>query len=161
MFAGNFPPRGWALCDGTLLAIASNTALFSVLGTTYGGDGQISFALPDLRGRVPMHPGTGPGLPPRTLGESGGRDSVTLTLNNLPAHSHSLNCANADAKSNSPVDKLPGVAENLSYSESSPNAQMNRLAIGTAGGSQPVSTVPPFQCVNYIIATQGVFPSRE
>src|SRR5690606_37421738 len=152
MFAGNFAPRGWALCDGQLLPIAQNSALFSILGTTYGGNGQTTFALPDLRGRMPVHPGNGPGLTPRTLGERSGQESVTLTINQMPAHNHTLNVVNNDSKSAQVPNNLLGNAQTEIYSSGSPDAQMNPAAIGVAGGSQPVQTMSPFQCINFIIA---------
>ena len=161
MFAGNFAPRGWALCDGQLLPIAQNSALFSILGTTYGGNGQTTFALPDLRGRMPVHPGNGPGLTPRTLGERSGQESVTLTINQMPAHNHTLNVVNNDSKSAQVPNNLLGNAQTEIYSSGSPDAQMNPAAIGVAGGSQPVQTMSPFQCINFIIALQGIYPSRE
>lgn len=161
MFAGNFAPRGWALCDGTLLAISQNSALFSILGTTYGGNGQTTFALPDLRGRVAVHPGNGPGLTPRTLGESSGTESVTLLANQLPPHNHTLNVVNDDSKSGTAANNLLGNAQTEVYSGESPNAQMNPAAIGVTGGGQPLPIMQPFQCVNFIIALEGVYPSRS
>lgn len=150
LFAGNFAPRGWAFCDGQLMSIAQNTALFSILGTTYGGDGQTTFALPDLRGRAPIHPGNGPGLTPRALGESSGSESVTLTVGQIPAHNHVVQSApeaNGDPSANifaAATDEKAGQA-----------------ATGVAGGSQPHDNMQPFLALNYIIALQGVFPSRS
>lgn len=161
MFGGNFAPRGWALCDGQLLPIAQNTALFSILGTTYGGDGKTTFALPDLRGRVPMHPGHGPGLSARRLGEKGGAESVTLTISNLPSHNHTLNVVDDDAKSLTPAGNLLGNAQTQVYSSAAPSGQAGAQAISNTGGGVPVSNVQPFECVNYIIALEGIFPSRN
>jgi microcystin-dependent protein len=161
MFAGNFAPRGWALCDGQLLPIAANQALFSILGTTYGGDGKTTFALPDLRGRVAIHPGQGPGLTPRRLGEKAGTETVSMTVNNLPPHNPAMNVVNGDAKAATPAGNLPGNAQTQLYSSGQPSAQMNAQAIGNTGEGQPVPVVQPFECVNYIIALQGIFPSRE
>lgn len=160
MFAGDFAPEGWALCNGQLLSIASNTALFSILGTTYGGDGKTTFALPDLRGRVPMHPGKGPGLTPRQLGESAGAEAVSLTVNNLPAHNHTLNVFGGSAKSGTAAGNLLGNAQTEVYSSENPSKTMNPAAVGKTGEGQPVSVVQPFQCVNYVIALEGIFPSR-
>jgi microcystin-dependent protein len=166
MFAGNFAPRGWALCDGQLMAISQNTALFSILGTTYGGNGQTTFALPDLRGRVPMHPGQGPALPPHAygLGESSGAQSVTLLSNQLPAHTHLLNCSSTGGNQPSPAGNFPAVEStgtSSNYSSNPPDGTMHPQTIGLAGGNQPVSIVQPYLCVNFIIALQGIFPSRN
>jgi microcystin-dependent protein len=164
MFAGNFAPRGWAFCNGQLLAISQNTALFSILGTTYGGNGQTTFALPDLRGRVPMHPGQGPGLSSRTLGELSGSENVTLLNNNMPIHSHLLNCAATGGTQPSPGGGFPAVEStgtSSNYSSAADGSTMNPAVIGTAGGSQPFSIVQPYLCVNFIIALQGIFPSRN
>jgi microcystin-dependent protein len=158
-FGGNFAPRGWAFCDGQLLPISQNSALFSILGTTYGGDGQTTFALPDLRGRVAIHPGTGPGLRPYTLGEKGGQESVTLTVNNMPSHNHSFSGISGDAKAETPAGNILGNA--TIYSGGTPNAPLNAAVIGNAGGSQPFSVQQPYQCVNFIIALTGIYPSRE
>lgn len=163
MFAGNFAPRGWALCDGQLLAISSNTALFSILGTTYGGDGRTTFALPDLRGRFPMHPGTGPGLSLRRLGERGGSETSTLTVNNLPSHTHAatLHASGNPADTANPAAANLGVAE--AYSMQAPSVDLAADAITTAntGGGQNFDNMPPFNNINFIIALQGVFPSRN
>ncbi len=161
MFAGNFAPRGWAFCEGQLLPISQNTALYSLLGTTYGGDGKTTFALPDLRGRVPMHPGHGPGLTPRRLGEQGGAETVTLTTNNLPAHNHALNIHNGDSKITTAAGNLLGNAQTQVYSDEAASGQLSPAAVGSTGGSQPVSIMQPFNCVNYIIALEGVYPSRS
>ncbi len=167
MFGGNFAPRGWALCDGQLLAISQYSALFSILGTTYGGDGRTTFALPDLRGRVSMHPGNGPGLSSRRLGERAGTEAHTLTLNQLPSHTHTLNATTAPGTRSSPSDALLST-----YGTSAPpsgpysagtttDTTMHPGAVGNTGSGQSVSNIQPYQCVNYIIALQGVFPSRN
>lgn len=161
MFAGNFVPRGWALCDGQLLPISQHTALFSILGTTYGGDGKTTFALPDLRGRVAMHPGHGPGLSQRRLGEQGGVESATLTVANLPPHNHAFNVHAGDAKSPTAAGNLLGNAQTEVYSGEGPSGQLNAAAVANTGGGQPVALVQPFTCVNYIIALEGVYPSRN
>ncbi|AAZ27710.1 hypothetical protein CPS_4424 [Colwellia psychrerythraea 34H] len=172
MFGGNFAPRGWALCDGQLLSISSNTALFSILGTTYGGDGRTSFGLPDLRGRVAMHNGNGPGLSSRRLGEKSGTESNTLAQGNLPAHNHSVaalaKCKGGAGNANTAVGNVwsndAGVSS-ATYSNADADADMAAAAINVQeadiGNSQPVNNVQPFQVVNYIIALQGVFPSRN
>lgn len=159
-FGGNFAPRGWALCDGQLLPISSNSALFSILGTTYGGDGKSTFALPDLRGRVAMQPGTGPGLSARQLGQKGGAETVTLTVNQMPGHNHALNALADDARVATVANNTLAQDQNI-YSSSAPNAAMNAACIGNTGGSQPFGVVQPFLCVNFIIALQGLFPSRN
>jgi len=163
MFAGNFAPRGWALCNGQLLSIAQNTALFSILGTTYGGDGVSNFALPDLRGRVPIHPGQGPGLSPYVEGQRGGAESATLTSNQLPAHSHPVNCSNTTASrgGTTPVGNVLAVTNSAEIYSATPNAQMSPQMIGNTGGNQPVAVVQPYLSVNFIIALQGIFPSRN
>jgi microcystin-dependent protein len=159
-FAGNFAPRGWMLCDGTLLAISQNAALFSILGTTYGGDGVTTFALPDLRGRVCIHVGQGPGLSPYSLGESGGTENVTLLVNNMPAHSHSYNAAETGDGVGAPNGNALGKTPANIYTTNPPNVAMNALAIGSTGGSQPFSVRQPYLAINWLIATEGVYPSR-
>lgn len=161
IFTGNFPPRGWAFCNGQILPISQNTALFSLLGTTYGGDGKSTFALPDLRDRFPMHPGQGPGLTPRSLGEQGGAASVTLTAAELPAHSHTLNAATG-AAGGAPEGQLPGkpAAANIYGGTSNPTT-MASAALQPAGGTQAHENRQPYLAVNFIIALQGIFPPRS
>jgi microcystin-dependent protein len=159
-FGGNFAPRGWALCNGQLMSIAQNSALFSILGTTYGGDGVTTFGLPDLRGRLPMGWGNGPGLTPRQIGETAGAESVTLTINNMPAHNHTLACNNNAANVENPEGNVPANTQAGTWSKDGPNATMNAQAIGAAGGNQPVGIEPPFQCITWMIALEGVYPSR-
>ncbi len=163
MFAGNFAPQGWALCNGQLLPIQQNTALFSILGSTYGGDGRTTFALPDLRGRVPVHPGQGPGLSPYVEGQAGGTEAVTLTVSQLPAHSHPVNCSNTAASRGgaTPVGSVPAVTNGADVYSTTPNAQMLPQMIGIAGGSQPAPIVQPYLGINFIIALVGIFPSRS
>ncbi|MCO4772607.1 MAG: phage tail protein [Deltaproteobacteria bacterium] len=158
MFAGNFAPRGWALCDGQLLAVSSNTSLFAILGTTYGGDGRVTFGLPDLRGRFAMHPGNGPGLSARQLGEAGGDERVTLNESQLPSHSHQV-AQHAHPEPVSDVfEAAPGTGDE---SEALPTTASTQVSTSNTGGGQPVQTMPPFRTVNYIICTQGSFPSRQ
>jgi microcystin-dependent protein len=166
LFAGNFPPRNWAFCDGQLLSIAQNTALFSILGTNYGGNGQTTFALPDLRGRVPMHTGssTGPGLSPHSLGEVSGAENITLISSQMPAHSHFVNGVASGGNQSSPAGNLPAIEStgtSLDYSNAATNATMNAGMIGIAGGNQPHSNMQPYSCVNFIICLYGIFPSRN
>lgn len=166
MFAGNFAPRGWALCDGQLLAIAQNQALFSILGTTYGGDGRTTFALPDLRGRVAVHPGNGPGLSPYRLGQKGGSETTTLTVNNLPPHNHSVSVSNPvnddEATSDDPTGNYPAVSGENMYTETT-NAEgaVPNVTVDNTGGGQAFNNISPYATVNYIICLQGIFPSRN
>ncbi len=163
IFAGNFPPQGWAFCDGQLLSIAQNTALFSLLGTTYGGDGQTTFALPDLRGRVPIHMGQGPGLSNYLIGETAGTESITLTINNIPQHNHSLNATSEPGSSSDPTGAYLGNTGALDreYNTSGTIVQMNSNVVGLKGGSQPFGIVQPFLTLNFVIALQGIYPSRN
>ncbi|MFN2537169.1 MAG: phage tail protein [Mycobacteriales bacterium] len=158
MFGGNFAPRGWALCNGQLLPIAQNTALFSLLGTTYGGNGQTTFALPDLRGRVPLHPGQGPGLSSHSLGEAGGTETHTLSINELPVHDHGLPGFSGRQTTNVPTGAVPAHGGNYAAA-SSANVAMGRSA--ATGGAQPFSIVQPYLGVNFIIALEGIYPSRN
>ena len=161
MFGGNFAPRGWALCDGQLLDINSNSALFSILGTTYGGDGRTTFGLPELRGRVPIHAGTGPGLSSRRLGEKSGSENVTLTEPQLPPNSHRIGVTDEDGNTNEANGNVLANTVNNNYYTGDPAAGKTLGGVSPTGGGNPVSIVQPFQCVNYIIALVGVFPSRN
>lgn len=167
MFGGNFAPRGWAFCNGQILSIAQNTALFSLLGTTYGGNGQTTFALPDLRGRVPISAGQGPGLANYNLGQVSGAETATLLVQNMPAHTHGVNAASATPTPalSSPAGNLlgpPGRGGPAIYSPTGPSpAQMHASMIASSGGSQPFSIVQPYLVVNFIIALQGIYPSRN
>ncbi len=162
MFAGNFAPRDWAFCDGQLLAISQNDALFSLLGTTYGGDGQTTFGLPDLRGRVPLHEGTGPGLSERQLGSKGGAETETLTVNELASHTHDFRASTAAATGAAPQGNVlaEGVGVNF-YKSADQDEAMAPGAVATTGGSQPHSNLMPTLCVNFIIALFGIYPSRQ
>ncbi len=162
MFAGNFPPRNWAFCDGQLLAISANTALFSLLGTTYGGDGRTTFALPDLRGRVPIHEGQGPGLSNYLIGQRGGLENVTLNANELPSHTHTANGNTANGSTPNPQNNTWAAQPSLlQYSPPGTAAAMKSTAIENTGGSQPHNNIIPFQAVNYVIALFGIYPSRN
>jgi microcystin-dependent protein len=162
MFGGNFAPQGWALCNGQLMAITQNTALFSLLGTNFGGDGRTTFGLPDLRGRAPIHMGQGGGLTERPIGSSGGHEAVALIVQNCPAHSHTANGAGG-ATQPSPVGAVWSTDPNgntAAYSTSA-NGVMAPGAIGTTGAGQPHENMQPYLAVNYIIALTGVFPPRN
>lgn len=161
MFAGNFAPRGWAFCNGQLLPIAQNSALFSILGTTYGGNGTTTFALPDLRGRGPIHFGQGPGISNHNIGENGGRESVSLTVNQLPPHNHALAVSQDSGKVTDPAGNVLAISGTPVYSPEQPNHQMNPAAIGATGEGQPVPVMQPYLTINFVIALQGVYPSRE
>ena len=154
----NFAPRGWALCNGQILSIAQNTALFSLLGTTYGGNGQTTFALPDLRGRVPVSAGQGPGLSNYNLGEVAGVESVTLNMNQMPAHTHTIACNSGDPNDSSPANTVPSGGG--SYNTAA-NATMSQGTASVAGGSQPHENRHPYLVLNWIIALEGIFPSRN
>jgi len=155
----NFAPRGWAFCQGQVLPIAQNTALFSLLGTTYGGNGQTTFALPDLRGRVAMSPGQGPGLSNYDLGQVGGTEVVTLTQVQMPAHNHIASASNGAATGGRPGNAVPSGGG--AYASSSDGTTMNPTFIGNAGGSQPHENRQPYLILNYIIALEGIFPARN
>lgn len=163
MFGGNFAPSGWALCNGQLIPIAQNTALFSILGTTYGGNGLTTFALPDLRQRMPLHAGSGPGLTPRDLGEQGGEQAVTLTPMQMPSHSHAMTASNAIASVQSPANAMLAKPVTLSAPYHDPAAVAPSPAgpLGTAGAAAPHNNLQPCLVVNFIIALTGVFPPRN
>jgi microcystin-dependent protein len=165
IFAGNFAPRGWQLCNGQLLAIASNTALFSLLGTTYGGNGTSTFALPNLQGMAPMHWGSGPGLTPRVLGETGGEANVTLLANQVPTHRHTYNAGSGSKGENNTVanevncDEASG--SKLIYATTTDNSTMAPGMITPTAASLPHQNMQPFLGLSFIIATQGVYPPRS
>lgn len=161
MFAGNFAPRGWALCDGQLLAVSQNDALFSLLGTIYGGDGQTTFGLPDCRGRIPLHAGHGPGLSERRLGAKGGVEKVTLSINQLPSHTHGVNATPEGASSNSPEGALVADSPSVDlFTESAPSENLSPNAVTSVGGSQSHTNLMPYLCVHFIIALVGIYPSQ-
>lgn len=157
IFAGNFAPAGWMFCDGQLLPISENETLFNLIGTTYGGDGQNTFALPDLRGRIPIHMGNG-----FTLAESGGTETVTLTVSQIPAHSHVPLCNSAAGSSDTPSNNFWAAATGATnYDNSAPGLAMAPATIGSAGGSQPHDNMVPFLGLNFIISLFGIFPSQS
>ncbi|MFT6864746.1 MAG: microcystin-dependent protein [Akkermansiaceae bacterium] len=160
-FGFNFAPRGWAKCDGQLLSINSNTALFSLLGTTYGGDGRTTFGLPDLRGRLPMNMGTGPGLSSRNLGQRGGQEDHTLTVNEIPNHSHGQSVTSEVGNQASPVGAVPATANDGESNYSTNVANLTTSDTTNIGGSQSHNNMPPFLVINFSIALQGIFPSRS
>jgi microcystin-dependent protein len=156
----NFAPRGWAFCDGQILPIAQNTALFSLLGTTYGGDGKSNFALPNLQGAAPMQWGNGPGLTSRQLGETGGTETVTLLATEVPGHGHTLTASGDDATTLSPVGAAPALASVSQYRPDS-DTVMAPTALAPVGSGQPHNNMQPYLTLNFIIALQGVFPPRQ
>jgi len=173
-FAGNFAPRGWAFCQGQILAIAPNTALFSILGTTYGGNGQTTFALPDLRGRVPMGSGQGPGLTPRTIGEMAGTETVTLITNQIPQHFHPVSepavtslgttdvpSATVILSASPKTGSGPNATALKTYSTAASDVTLKPFNSGVAGGSQPHENIQPYLVLNYTIAIEGLYPSRN
>jgi microcystin-dependent protein len=165
MFAGNFAPTGWALCNGQLMPISQNTALFSLLGTSYGGDGRVTFGLPNLMGSVPMQQGQGPGLSARSLGETGGVPDVTLVTSEMAGHTHTVNAVDASGDVTTPnqalwASALLGRVGTNMYSSAAPNQLMNPTSTGITGGGQPHNNMPPYLCVSFIIALQGIYPSR-
>jgi microcystin-dependent protein len=169
MFAGNFNPNGWSFCDGQLLPISENETLFQLIGTTYGGDGESTFALPDLRGRIPLHMGNGPDGVNYQLAEKAGAEEVTLTTQQIPVHTHGMFCFSdaSGAPTSNPQSAVPGVADITQYNNLSvapntaPNAQLGTPGFNSdpTGGSQPHENRMPFLCINYIISLFGLFPS--
>lgn len=158
----NFAPQGWAFCNGQILSISQNTALFSLLGTTYGGNGQTTFALPNLQSRVPMHFGQGPGLSPRTQGESAGSENITLLSTQMPAHNHIINGVSEQGDISNPQNAVLAISDNggNQYSTNNPNTTMKPQAVSVAGGNQPHDNMQPYLVVNFIIALEGIYPSR-
>ena len=163
IFPFNFAPRGWAFCDGQLMPISQNTALFSLLGTTYGGNGTSTFALPDLQGSVPVHPGQGPGLSLHDLGEQGGSETVTLLESEIPAHTHALAASAAAGVARSPSGELfanQSGGVNSYAALAAPTALLAAAACGVAGGGQPHNNLAPYLTLNFCIALQGFYPPR-
>jgi len=162
IFAGNFAPRTWAFCNGQLLPIAQNSALFSLIGTTYGGDGRTTTALPNLQGRAPMHPGNGPGLTSRRLGERGGQALVTLSENQIPSHNHALSGTDAFANTPSPASaRFSDSSPNKNYSAPDDGEQLDSSAMANTGAGQAHNNMQPFQGLNFIICLAGLYPSRS
>ena len=170
IFACNFAPTGWAMCNGQLLSISQNTALFSLLGTTYGGDGKSTFALPNLQGSVPVDFGQGPGLSLYDLGQASGSETVTLLQSEMPLHPHSLNAVNSNAGTANPANAVlakgnydTGTQSGAVayYTTDAPNVQMNALAVGMQGNGLPHNNTMPYQVLNFCIALQGIFPPRS
>lgn len=169
MFAGNFNPNGWMFCEGQLLPISENETLFQLIGTTYGGDGESTFALPDLRGRIPLHFGTGPDGTTYQMAEMAGTEEVTLTTQQIPIHTHAMFCFSdaSGAPTSNPQSAVPGVADITQYNDltvapnNAPNAQLGTPGFNSAltGGSQPHTNFAPYLCINYIISLFGIFPS--
>jgi microcystin-dependent protein len=159
----NFAPTGWALCNGQLLPLSQNTALFSLLGTFYGGDGKVTFALPDLQGMAPIHQGQGPGLSEYVVGESAGVQAITLLQSEIPIHNHSAFARNdpAELQAPAPDRAFARTTNGFAYSPANPNVNLSPQALAVAGGSQPHNNMQPFLVMNYIIALQGVFPARS
>lgn len=162
MFAGNFAPRGWAFCDGQLLAVTQNDALFSLFGTIYGGDGRTTFGLPDLRGRIPIHAGDGPGLSPRRLGAKAGAETVTVTTNQLPSHTHQAHGASAIGTDPNPGGTVVASSSVMQpYYVGAATQPMASTSITSVGGSRDHTNIQPFLCVNFIVALFGIYPSRQ
>jgi microcystin-dependent protein len=160
MFGFNFPPRGWALCNGQLLSIAQYTALFSLLGTNYGGNGQTTFALPNLQGRMPMHFGQGPGLSPRSIGEVSGQENVTLLSTEMPTHTHALGAATTPGTTDAPAGAVPArPASSIPQYAAAADGVM--APTQAAGGNQPHNNMPPYLALNFSIALEGIYPSRN
>lgn len=166
MFGGNFAPQGWAFCNGALMAISENDTLFTLIGTTYGGDGQSTFALPDLQGRLPVHQGQGPGLSNYVIGQAGGVETVTLTTNQIPNHNHGFIASASTASTTTAQNQTLAQPSTIDLyrpatsPSTPPNATLNAAAVVGAGGSQPHDNVQPFQCISFIISLFGIFPSQ-
>jgi len=162
MFAGTFSPRGWAFCDGQLLSVSQNDALFSLLGTIYGGDGTNTFALPDMRGRLPVHYGDGPGLSDRPIGQRTGAETETLTLNQIPSHNHPIQASIDPA-----VDQVPGgyvlgkTSDNFYVNTDNANRNLYAGSVSNVGATQHHTNMMPYICINFIIALVGIYPSRH
>ena len=163
LFPFGFAPSGWAICAGQIMAVSQNTALFSILQTTYGGNGQTTFALPDLRGRVPLHAGQGPGLSSHDLGEVAGQETVTLQLTEIPAHTHAARCVSGDGNDFGPTNEIwaQDAGGNPQYGSTRANGILAADALGQAGGTQPHNNLSAYLTLNYCIAIEGVFPPRS
>jgi microcystin-dependent protein len=159
MFAGNFAPRGWAFCEGQLLAVSQNDALFSLFGTVYGGDGRTTFGIPDLRGRIPIHAGTGPGLSARRLGAKSGSEAVTLATNHLPVHTHEARGSGDAGNTPNPDGNVPAATGVDLYINQTPNTAL-AAPVSSSGGGAAHNNLMPYLCVHFIVALFGVYPSR-
>ncbi len=159
MFGGNFAPLGWMFCSGQTMPISGNDALFSLIGTTYGGDGQTTFRLPDLQSRFPIHQGQGPGLSNYFLGQASGVESVTVTSQQLGAHTHAVGASTAAGDAKSPANAVFATAPANIYGSTASPASMHPSTISVSGGNQPHENMPPYACVNFIIATEGIYPT--
>lgn len=160
MFAGNFAPSGWALCNGQILAITGNEVLFNLIGTTYGGDGQATFALPNLQGRMPVHQGTGGGAS-YVIGEAGGVEEVTLLTSQLPGHTHALQASTADGVSGDPANAVWTESDARPFNAAAPDQAMHASSLAQAGNTQPHTNLMPYLALNFIIALAGTFPSQS
>ncbi|UIO40638.1 tail fiber protein [Brevibacillus brevis] len=161
MFGGDFAPQGWALCEGQILSISEYDTLFSLIGFTYGGDGQTTFALPDLRGRIPLHQGKNPSTGTTfVIGEKNGVESVTLNVPQLPAHTHTVHASSQPGTQNSPTNAVWAKNSQL-YSTNAPDGLMNASSLSTVGGNQPHSNLMPFTVINFIIALYGIYPQQN
>lgn len=160
MFGGNFAPAGWAFCAGQLMPISENDALFTLIGTTYGGDGQETFGLPDLQGRLPMHMGTGGGLSTRQIGENGGVETVTLTVNQIPIHNHAPLAVSGSGNQATPQNGVWAGAAASIYTTNPPNTPLTATLGGGTGGSQPHENMMPFLAISFIISLFGIFPTQ-
>jgi microcystin-dependent protein len=162
LFAGTFAPVGWQLCDGSLLPISQYDVLFALIGTTYGGDGQTTFAVPDLRSRVPVHQGQGQGLSNQIIGQVSGVENITLIATQIPLHTHALQVSSAAATTGTPSSgvTLGAAAEEL-YSTDSPNSTLNAGTITSVGGNQPHTNIQPYLALNFVIAYEGIFPTQS
>lgn len=159
MFGGNFAPAGWAFCDGSLQPISEYDTLFNLIGTTYGGDGQQTFAVPDLRGRLPIHMGQGPGLSNYVIGQSGGTESVTLIANQMPTHNHLLMVSGTAASASSPQSNMLANATANLYLRDTPSGTMSNASVNLTGGNQAHENMMPYLCVSFIISLYGIYPS--
>ena len=160
MFAGNFPPNGWMFCDGQLLPISENETLFQLIGTTYGGDGESTFALPNLQSRMPMHFGTGPDGVTYQIAEAAGVESVTLTTQQIPVHTHTMLASSNTATSSVPTNEVLGKSTAIdAFINAQPSTALSPQAVTPVGGSQPHENMQPFLCINHIISLFGIFPS--
>jgi len=164
IFGGNFAPKAWAMCDGQLLSIAQNTALFSILGTNFGGDGKSNFGLPNLQGSAPLHQGQSPGLSAYFVGDAGGEQVVTVVTSELPSHRHSAGATTTPGDQLSPSGALPAIPAQtrgaVAYATGSADTTLAPRALSTSGGGQPHNNMPPFLVLNFIIALQGIYPPR-